>query len=219
MGEVDLRVSNPPSNAELLDTLAARLIEYKYDFRRLAFDIMTSEAYQRTSQTVPGNEHDSRNFSHATVRRIPAMTLIDCLSQVTEAPTKFSRQPLGTRAVEAPNTLGNYFLKTFGSSDRTAACACSETTEPTLSQALHMLNGDAVHGKIVRGGVVAKLLAAKKSPAEVIDSVYLRCLARHATAEESQRLLAKVEQAEKSQPALEDVFWAVLNSREFLFLK
>ena len=181
---------------------------------------MTSETYQRTSQSLPGNAHDARNFSHATVKRIPAATLIDCLSQVTDAPTKFSRQPLGTRAVEAPTTTGNYFLKTFGGSDRTSACACSESTEPTLSQALHMLNGDSVHGKIVRGRIVASAIAAKKPTAEIIDSIYLRSLSRKATDEERQRLVALVEKDEKTKTAaLEDVFWAVLNSREFLFLK
>jgi len=192
---------------------------------RLAFDIMTSDTYQRTSQTVAGNEHDKRNFSHAAVRRIPAVTLIDCLSQVTGAPTKFARQPLGTRAVEAPDTLNDYFLKTFGKSDRLSACACSESTEPTLSQALHMLNGDSVHGKIVKGGVVAKLLKDKQSPSDVVDSLYLRAVCRKATEEEKQKLLAMVEPTEEAEnakqtkDALEDVFWAVLNSREFLFLK
>ncbi len=215
----DVRVSNPPSNAELLDALASKLIEYKYDFRRLARDIMTSQAYQRTTRSVPGNEHDSRNFSHALVRRIPATTLLDCLSQVTHAPTKYPSQPLGTRAVEAPNPLNDYFLKTFGKSDRTSACACAETSEPTLSQALHMLNGDSVHGKIVSGKVVKSLLDKKKTPAEVIDALYLRSVCRKATEEEKNQLLSVVNASDDPRAALQDVFWAILNSREFLFLK
>ncbi len=215
----DFRVSNPPSNAALLDALASRLIEYEYDFRRLAFDILTSATYQRSSQPVAGNEHDERNFSRATVRRIPAVQLIDCISQVTKSPTKFPRMPLGTRAVETPdNVPSNYFLKTFGRASRETACACETTAEPTLSQALHLLNGDSVHDKINNGKVIESLLQQPQSPREIIETLYVSCLTRMPTTEETEALLAQVNEATASAD-LADIFWALLNSREFLFLK
>ena len=168
---------------------------------------------------MAGNEHDQRNFARATVRRIPAVQLIDCISQVTQNPTKFPRMPLGTRAVETPdNVPGNYFLKTFGRASRETACACETTSEPTLSQALHLLNGDSVHDKINQGKVIESLLGQQKSPREIIETLYVSCLTRMPTTEESETLLAQISEA--SAPSdLADIFWALLNSREFLFMK
>jgi hypothetical protein len=215
----DVRVSNPPSNAALLDALAERLVESKYDFRKLATDILTSEAYQRSSKAVAGNEHDTLNFARASVRRIPAVNLLDCISQATDRPSKYPRKPMGTRAVETPDPVpGNYFLKTFGRATRATACACETNSEPTLSQALHLLNGDSVHGKIRQGQVIRKMVSSKKTPAEILQSIYVRCLGRQPTEQESEVLLAKVGKDNVADD-LEDIFWAVLNSREFLFLK
>ncbi len=118
----DIRVSNPPSNQRLLDALSEKLVEYDYDFRKLSRDILTSATYQRSSTPLPQNQHDHRNFAQAAVRRIPATSLIDCISQVTAVPTKYPRQPLGSRAVESPDDVpGNYFLKTFGRASRASA--------------------------------------------------------------------------------------------------
>ncbi|MEX1223649.1 MAG: DUF1549 and DUF1553 domain-containing protein, partial [Pirellulales bacterium] len=138
----DIRVSNPPSNPELLEELSKKLVEYEYDFKALVRDICNSRAYQRSAVAKPGNEHDTRNFARANVRRVPAEMLLDCIAQVTGSPDKFRGLPLGSRAVQiADGATRNYFLTTFGSSERLTACACDVKTEPTLSQALHMLNG------------------------------------------------------------------------------
>ena len=215
----DVRVSNPPSNGPLLDALAARLIETDYDIRSLARDILISDAYQRSSEPLPENAHDERNFARATVRRIPAPVLMDCLSQVTAAPTKFRRRPLGTKAVETPdNEPNNYFLKTFGRASRESACACESQATPTLSQALHLLNGDTVHEKIKRGGVVRQWLSRDSSPEAIVRDLYVRCLCRTPTDGELQTLLEEIDLDEPQQD-LEDVFWAILNSREFLFIR
>jgi hypothetical protein len=117
----------------------------------------------------------------------------------------------------ADGRTANYFLTTFGRSARDTVCACEATTEPTLSQALHMLNGNTIQNKVTQGGLIKKLLEAKQDPAEVIETIYIRSLARKPTPDESERLLAVVQQAPNPQQGLEDVFWAVLNSREFLF--
>jgi len=214
----DIRISNPASNPELFEALGKKLVEYKYDFRSLVRDICNSHAYQRSMVRNPSNETDERNFAHANVRRIPAEMLLDCINQVTETREKFQGLPLGARAVQiADGQTSNYFLTTFGRAKRETVCACEANTDPSLSQALHMLNGEAVHGKIAQGGAVKKLLDQGKTPEQVIETLFVRCLSRKPTPEEKQKLLAVVTGADNSQAGLEDVFWAVLNSREFLF--
>jgi hypothetical protein len=214
----DVRISNPPSNPELLQSLGQKLVEYKFDFRQLVRDICNSHAYQRSMVRNDSNSFDERNFAHANVRRVPAEQLLDCLGQVTATKDKFQGLPLGARAVQiADGNASTYFLTTFGRAKRETVCACEATTDPSLSQALHLLNGNTVHGKIQQGGVVKTLLAGGKTPEQVIESLYIRCLSRKPTAEESEKLLAVVQQAENPQAGLEDAFWAVLNAREFLF--
>ncbi len=214
----DIRVSNPASNPELFNELGKKLVEYNYDFKRLVRDICTSQTYQRSTERNESNMTDERNFAHGNVRRIPAEMLLDCICQVTDAQDKFNGLPLGSRAVQIANgQTSNYFLTTFGRAPRDTVCACEAKTEPTLSQALHMLNGSTIQGKIGAGQVVKKLLDAGKTPPEVIEALYIRALSRKPTAEETERLLAVVGQAENPQLGLEDCFWAILNSREFLF--
>jgi hypothetical protein len=214
----DIRVSNPPSNPELFQSLGAKLIEYKYDFKNLVRDICNSDTYQRSSERNESNAADERNFAHANARRIPAEQLLDCIGQATAAPDKFQGLPLGARAVQiADGTNRNYFLTTFGRAPRDTVCACEAKTEPTLSQALHMLNGNTIQGKVQQGSFIKKQLEAKRQPGDVIETIYARCLSRLPTADESGRLLEVVKESPTPQQGLEDVFWAVLNSREFLF--
>ena len=215
----DIRVSNPPSNPELFEELGERLVEYDYDFKALVRDICNSRAYQRSSESNDSNAHDSRNYSHAVIRRIPAESLLDCICQVTESPDKFRGLPLGARAVQiADGGTTNYFLTTFGRSPRDTVCACEASTDPSLSQSLHLLNGSSVHKKIRSGGVLDRWMKEDELSAEqVIDRLYVRCLSRTPTEEEKKGLLDSVVQGDDKEAALEDVFWAVLNSREFLF--
>lgn len=215
----DIRASNPPSNPELFETLGEKLVEYEFDFRQLVRDICASEAYQRSSTPTADNAADTRNYSHAAVRRIPAENLLDCISQVTEAPDKFRGLPLGARAVQiADGATSNYFLTTFGRSQRNTVCDCEASTDPTLSQALHLLNGPSVHNKIGQGKVIERMLKDEEMSVEAaLDTIYIRCLARVPTDEERKELLQVVAEADNEQAGLEDVFWAVLNSREFVF--
>jgi hypothetical protein len=214
----DIRISNPPSNPELLAELSKKLVEYNYDFKRLVYDICTSRAYQRTCQTNETNIQDTRNFASMRVRRIPAETLLDCIGQVTETQEKFRGLPLGARAVQiADGGTSTYFLTTFGRASRDTVCACEVKTDPTLSQALHLINGGTVQGKINQGGVIKKLTDAGLAPDAAIDALYVRSLSRKPQPEELDRLKALVAEAPNPQQGLEDVYWAILNSREFLF--
>jgi hypothetical protein len=214
----DVRVSNPPANPELYQTLGRKLVEYKYDFKRLVRDICLSQTYQRATQPNASNEGDQRNFAHARVRRIQAEMLRDCITQVTETKDKFRGLPRGAHAVQiADGATSDYFLNTFGRSARESVCSCDVHSEPTLSQALTLLNGDVVQNKIREGRVIERLLQAKTGPAEIIRLLYVRCLGRDPTAEELQKLKQLVESTPKRAEALEDIFWSLLNSREFCF--
>ncbi len=214
----DVRVSNPPVNPELYRQLGRKLVEYKYDFKRLVRDICLSQTYQRATQTNASNEGDQRNFAHARVRRIQAEMLRDCITQVTETKDKFRGLPLGARAVQiADGATSDYFLATFGRSPRETVCACDVRSEPTLSQALHLLNGETVQNKIRGGQVIQHLLAAKKGPEEIIRTLFVRCLSREPAADELDKLKKLVEGQPKPAEVLEDIFWSLLNSREFCF--
>jgi hypothetical protein len=214
----DVRVSNPPINPELYQQLGRKLVEYKYDFKRLVRDICLSQTYQRATMTNASNEGDQRNFSHARVRRVQAEMIRDCISEVTGTKDKFRGLPLGAKAVQiADGATSDYFLTTFGRSPRETVSASDVHSEPTLSQALHLLNGNTVQQKIRAGRVIQDLLAAKRSPQDIIRVLYVRCLSREPLPDELLELKRLVADSPKRAEALEDVFWSLLNSREFCF--
>lgn len=217
----DVRVSNPPSNPALLDELAKRLVEYNYDFKKLVRDICLSRTYQLSTLTNPSNIGDTRNFSHGNSRRLRAEVLLDVISQATNTQNKFKGLPQGAKAVQiADGNISNYFLKTFGRATRETVCSCEVRMDPSLSQALHLLNGDTINKRIKKGEVIADLIKSKQTPEEVIDSLYLRCLTRPATEVEMGKLMTHVHSAENKQALreiYEDIFWALLNSKEFIF--
>ena len=214
----DVRISNPPSNPELLDQLASRFTEYQYDFRKLVRDVCTSRIYQLSTRTNPSNEDDLRNFARAQLRRMRAEVLLDVISQVTKTKNKFQGLPLGARALQiADGRFSNYFLTTFGRATRETVCSCEVVMEPNLSQALHLLNGDVTNNRITQGRIVQTMLKEGKDPEKVIDDLYLRCYSRKPRADEKANLLASLDGEDSVESALNDVFWALLNSKEFIF--
>ncbi|MCZ6684189.1 MAG: DUF1549 and DUF1553 domain-containing protein [Planctomycetota bacterium] len=215
----DVRVSNPPSNPELLDALAEKFVEHDYNLRRLVRDICNSSTYQLATRPNETNKGDERNFSKALIRRVPGEFLLDAICQVTERPEKFRGLPLGAHAVEvADGRTGNYFLDVFGRPDRTSACTCDRRNEPTLVQALHLINGETIDKKIrAEGGRVARLCKNKKAIGEIADELYAAALSRKPTPAELEAAGKRLEEAGDLRRAVEDLFWAVLNSREFVF--
>jgi Protein of unknown function (DUF1549)/Protein of unknown function (DUF1553) len=214
----DFRVSNPASNTELLEALGKHFTDTKYSLKALVRDICNSRTYQRATRRNESNEGDLRNFSHALVRRIKAESLLDTISTVTDTKDKFDGLPVGARAVQiADGTRSTYFLTTFGRATRETVCSCEVKMEPTLSQALHLMNGSTVNDKIKQGGLIAKLSTTRKFPEERLTELYVRCLSRQPTKAELAKLVPVLSQAKDQSQPLEDIFWALLNSREFLF--
>jgi hypothetical protein len=214
----DVRVSNPASNPELLAEMGKKFTEYHYDFKKLVRDICTSRTYQLSTQPNSSNESDTRNFAKQGLRRIRAETFLDCISAVTETKNKFPGLPLGARAVQiVDGNVSNYFLTTFGRATRETVCSCEVKLDPTLSQSLHLLNGDATTSRIAQGNLIGRRLAEKKTPEQIIEELYLRCLSRKPVATETQKLMALVNAEPDKKKALDDVFWSLLNSREFMF--
>ncbi|MEY2821014.1 MAG: hypothetical protein RL105_586, partial [Verrucomicrobiota bacterium] len=215
----DVRISNPPSNPELLDELAKRLTEYNYDFKRIVRDIVLSAAYQRSSQPNETNAGDRLNFARSQVRRVRAEVLLDAISQITETPNKFQGLPLGARAVQiADGAVSNYFLTTFGRAKRESVASNEVKTDPSLSQALHLMNGDALNERIRRGKVVETLIAAGKKDPEIVEELFMRVFGRRPLPAEAAAVIKSVAaEPESRQAVLEDAFWALMNSKEFYF--
>lgn len=216
----DLRSTNPPSNVELMDALAADLKANHYDVKQLMRRIMNSRLYQLDSQPNEQNEDDNRFYSHYKVKRISAEPLLDCIDFATGALTKHPNLPLGTRATELPDAnTTNPFLVTFGKPKRASVCECERTPDENLTQALHTLNGDVVAAKIVDPqGRVAKIVAAKKPLPEAIDELYMATLSRHATGAELSTGEQYIGTCPTPDEGLQDLLWGLINTKQFLFV-
>ena len=185
----DVRISNPPSNKELLEELGKKLAAYKFDKKKLVRDICNSRTYQLAAATNPTNQLDEVYFSHSYVRRLRAEVLLDTITRVTGTEDRFALSPPGTRAVQIHSgEVSTYFLTTFGRAPRETACSCEVNMEANLSQALHLVNGDTITLKIAQGKLMPALLAEKKTPEAIIEELYLRTLCRKPTATEVKKL-------------------------------
>jgi len=216
----DLRLTNPPSNEKLLAATANYLVEQKYDLKALMRAILLSSTYARSSQPLPGNMADTRFYSRYYPRRMMAEVLLDALSQATGSETKFSGYAAGTRAIELPDVnVASYFLQSFGRPERELTCECERTAEPSMVQVLHLSNGDTLNQKLeAKDNGLSKLLEANRSDAEIIDEAYLASLARLPTEAEKSRLVAALAEAGADRRLLiEDLYWSILSSKEFLF--
>jgi hypothetical protein len=181
-------------------------------------DITLSRTYQLSTQANETNALDQRNFAKASIRRMRAEVLLDVITEVTETKNKFKGLPLGARAAQiADGSTSTYFLTTFGRATRETVCSCEVSMEPNLSQALHLLNGDTVNTKVKAGGLIKQELDAKRPVEQIVEQLYIRTLSRKPTAKEQEKLMAELAKDENKQAVLEDVFWALLNTKEFIF--
>ncbi len=214
----DLRASNPPTNPELWKQLNAEFVQSGYDLRQVMRLILNSRTYQLSSSTRPGNETDKKFYSHYYARRLPAEVMLDAIARATGVPDEYKGYPVGTRAVQLPEPgVSSYFLTLFGRSDRVTACACERNGEVTLPQLLHLQNGDATVKKVrADSSRLKSLLQEQTDDAKLIEELFLTTMSRRPTADE----LASVKKAmgaEDREEAFRDLFWALLNSKEFAF--
>lgn len=235
--EDDLRATNPPSNPELFNALVKDLIAHKYDLKHLMRAILNSATYQRSSVPPPGTATDDRFYSRYLVRRLSAEVILDAYSDITGVPTPFdvlrlgpsggtagANYPRGTRAMQLPDSLlVSRFLDSFGRAGREQTCACERTADPSVSQALHLNNGQTLNDKLRDpNSKLSKWLAEGVTDAELVERVFRHGLSRAPTNTEKERIVAVIADAAKDGPAarreaIEDMVWAVLTGKEFLF--
>ncbi len=213
----DLRATNPAVNEELLDSLAKHLRDVKYDLVAFTKTIVASRLYQLASAADAGDE---RNFSRSMPRTLPAEVLLDAVCQVTGVPEKFSGMPSGARAIQLwDNRMPSYFLQVFGRPVRATVCACERGADPSISQALHLMNSPEIQSRIrARKGIAARLSASSLPADAIVDELYLSCLSRFPTSAERAamaRVFADGREARRS--ATEDALWAIINTREFVY--
>lgn len=215
----DFRDSNPPSNAKLLDELAAQFVKNNFSQKFVVKTILKSRTYQLSSRKNNFNKDDEIYNSHSNTRLLSAEQLLDAICQVTSVPESFAGLPPGTRAVSlADPPTDHYFLKIFGQPQREMACQCERSNESNLSQALQMINGPTVHGKLrADTGRIAVFAKENKPDDEVITTLYLAALSRKPTQAELDAAKKHIAAQQDRRLALEDVGWAILNSKEFLF--
>lgn len=231
----DLRASNPPSNPALMDHLCEELVASKYDLKQLMRSVMNSQTYQRSSVTTELNQADRKYFSHYYPRRLMAEVIHDAIADVTSVPTTFDKVAFlggdkratkfyakGTKAIQLfDSSVDSDFLKTFGRNQRRITCECERSDEPSIIQVLNLNNGDTLNNKLAAAGsVVDQLLKANPEDAtRLIESAYVRCLARVPTEKETNSLKKELQDAtgEEKRIVVEDLLWSLMSSREFLF--
>lgn len=233
----DLRISNPPSNGELFDAATQHVIDNKFDLKALMRTILQSNAYQRSSKPVAGNQAESRFYSRYYPRRIMAEVLHDAVVQVTGVPSKFDTvafpgndkqktdfYPEGTKAIQLyDSAIENYFLSTFGRNPRNIVCECERSSEPTMVQVLHISNGNTINNKLQsKESRAEKLLQLRRSGLSdeaLVDEIYLTCFSRYPTPDRRRQLVQFLPpvNSDEERATIEDLFWGLLSTREFLF--
>jgi hypothetical protein len=215
----DIRDSNPPSNEELLEELTQDFVKNQFSVKRLVRSIMNSRIYQLSAETNNWNKDDVAYFSHAQVKMLTAEQLLDSICASTDLPEKFAGLPAGTRAMQLPDPeVKHPFLMTFGQPNRELACECERESDSSLSQALQMINGPLVASKLRdANNRIGKLLAANRSDVEIAEELYFATLSRAPRESELKAITDHIQAASDRRKALEDVHWALLNSKEFLF--
>ncbi len=229
--EDDIRDSNPPSNPELLTALGQEFVRSGFDLQQLVRLITTSSLYQLSSVPLPDNARDQQNYSHYYPRRLQAEVLLDSIDDVAGSSTSFPNLPAGTRAIALPDNSFNRnspFLKVFGRPENESVCECERVSSSSLAQSLHLMNSAEIRGKLSQANGQAKQLADSSTPlSERVAEVYLRAFSRSPTAEEQQIAIeyltsqapAAAADAVPAPPAAawEDLIWAIINTREFMF--
>jgi hypothetical protein len=224
----DLRDTNPATNDKLLNDMVKDFTDHHFDIDYLIRTIMQSATYQASCTPLKENADDDKFGSHYVIKRLPAEVLLDAYSEVTKVPEKFEGYPTGTRALQLPDTaVDSYFLSAFGRPVRAQTRESERTSVPTVTQALHIFNGDTLNNKLRASGSSTDLLVKLGfTDDQIVDYLCLSSFSRHPTEKERSALVDGLKAAEepKEQSAIEarhaalnDLTWAMLTSEEFMF--
>jgi hypothetical protein len=220
----DMRVTNPPSNPELLDALAKDFVEGKYSLKHLVRTICKSRTYGLSSTPNEFNKTDKQAYSRYYPKRMSAEVLFDAVCQVTGSPAQFNGLPQDQhapkRAIMLPDeSFASYFLDVFGRPQRISACECERVSEANLAQALHLLNSEEVQGKIARPGGRADQMAKDPRPdAEKVGELFLWALGHKPSEKHLKFALENIQtNAKNKKAAYENIIWALMNTKEFVF--
>jgi hypothetical protein len=219
----DVRATNPASNEELLSALTKDFVEHRFDVNYLIRTIMNSSVYQLSSEANATNQNDNQFYSRYIIKRLPGEVILDAYSQVTGVPTAFAGYASGTRALQLPDTqVKSDFLTIFGRPPRIICDSGERSFDPTIAQALHVINGDTLNRKLsANDGYISLFMKVGLSDSRILDQVYLSTFSRYATRAEKAELMKDLAASratkEARRQALEDMFWALLTSKEFLF--
>jgi hypothetical protein len=229
-----MRITNPPSNPELLDALAKNLVDNKYSLKALVGTICKSRTYQLSSTPNEFNKTDKQAYARYYPKRLQAEVLLDALCQVTDSPNRFGGLPADknapNRAIMLPDeSFQSYFLDVNGRPQRISACECERVNEANLAAVLHMLNSDEVQGKIARPGGRADALAKaedKRPDSQKVDELFVWVFGRQPSESDRKAALEHIEKQiakNKDNPAAgrktayENILWALVNTKEFWF--
>jgi hypothetical protein len=202
------------------------VVDHQFDLKTLMRAILQSETYQRSSKPLPQNQADTRFYSRYYPRRMMAEVLLDAVSQVTGVPTPFNRDgggvfPASWRALQLPDVSGDsYFLKSFGRPERNITCECERTADPSMTQVLDISNGDTINKKLeAKTGRLNQLVASNTPPDKIIEDAYLAAFSRFPSKDEAAQLRKILDGADPKdrRTVIEDMYWALLSSKEFLF--
>jgi hypothetical protein len=220
----DFSLANPPTNARLLDALAADFVKSGYDVRKLERTILLSRTYQLSYVPNDTNTFDKNNFSHAYVRPLMAEQVVDVLNAALGVDERFTGQeaaPEGTKMVEIGSSRLNgnvaYALRIFGRPPRTTACDCERAMEPALPQTLFRMTDAAVMAKFNdRTGRVAELAKSKMGDDQIVEEAFLATLSRRPTPSQKEDALRHLKEAKNRAEGVADLVWALVNTREFI---
>ena len=215
----DLRATNPASNEPLMQALTDHLIEVNFDLKAFTRTLLNSRVYQLDSAITDSNRLDDQNYSRAAIKPMPAEVLLDAMSQATGIPERFNGWPEGYRAIQVwDNKLPSLFLETFGRPVRQSVCACERGVEPSMAQALHLMNSETTTVKLEdRRGRAAMLATSDLPPSAIIEELYLATVSRFPTAQEQELMQRSLTETDDRRKAVEDILWTLLNTREFVF--
>ena len=216
----DMRATTPPSVEGLLEALADAFVKSGFDTKHVIRQILNSRTYQLSAEPNETNQLDDRFFSRFYPRPMMAQVLLDVLNDVTETEEKYGRYPSGTRSIELPLPVSSRFLSLYGRSDREFLGDLDPKLEPTLTQALHMINSSYIHKKLRSSdGVLTRLIKESPDDGKLITELYLSTLSRFPTDEEFETAKFYITESPKRRSGCEDLLWALVSSRSFIFVQ